>query len=129
MGGLLADIFTAMLSFASARWFEMLTCEEDRHLQKSWADVESGRRYEVGDYTYVDRWVSVAVLVAPYTMAIGLGFFIVGLMIQVWTYQATLVKIFCSIICTFCMTCMIPFALKHNRMKVISLLGLKRRSD
>ncbi|PVF93465.1 hypothetical protein CPB86DRAFT_742539 [Serendipita vermifera] len=129
LAGLLADIFTAMLSFAAARWFEMLTQDEDVYLQKCWADVEQGRKEDIPKYSYIDKWVSMALLVAPYTMILGLVSFIVGLMILVWTHQSAIIKAVASLICTFCLVCMLPFALKHDRMKVISLLGLKRRSD
>jgi hypothetical protein len=129
LAGLLSDIFTAMLSFAAARWFEMLTQDEDSCLQRYWLDVEQGRKEDLDEYSYVDKWVSIALLVAPYTMILGLVSFILGLMILVWTHQSIIVKIISSLICIFCMAFMIPFALKHNRMKVILLLGLKRRSD
>jgi hypothetical protein len=40
--GLLIDVFAAIMSIGAARWFEMLTQEEEDYLQKCWLDAERG---------------------------------------------------------------------------------------
>ena len=128
IAGLLADIFSAVMSFSSARWFGMLNREEEDHLHNCWQKAEKGQKLSVDNCSLVDRWVSMSVVMGPFAVILGMAFFIAGLMVFVWAYQPLVVKIISTIVCGVFSLFIPPFGIRHNRMHVLTLLGLKHRS-
>src|SRR5882672_12586187 len=73
ISGLLADLFGAILSFESARWFEMLTEEETRYMEICWAGAQVGTgKNPVVSPALVDRWVALSAKMGPYAVITGL---------------------------------------------------------
>lgn len=126
--GLLADIFGAILSYAAARWFEMLTQDESIHLQECFLNAESGKQQKVVGMSIVDRWVALSIVIAPHIAVFGLLSFVSGLMVLLWTQQPIVVKVVVTFFCVAFALFVPPFAFKHNRRAVLSSINLKRRS-
>ncbi len=131
--GLLADVFGAILSLLTARWFEMLTEEEVNALREHW-DVESGiEKREPDNHSAflrkVDRWVCISLRAGPYLILLGLVCLIVGLVMYASTTQHLAVLILVCVMCSGCMAFVVPFLLRHDRKNILAHFRLQRRSD
>jgi hypothetical protein len=128
IGGLLADILGAILCFGSARWFEMLTQEEEDILHERWSDNEQGHKALIDRYSLVDKWTSLSIAIGLYAVVLGLTFFVLGLMTFIYAHQPMIVKVISTAVFIVFAIFLPPFTLWHNRVNVIALLDLKRGS-
>lgn len=127
ISGLLADLFGAILSFESARWFEMLTEEETRYLQQCWADAQTGKT-PANNPALMERWIALSAKMGPYAVISGLIFLVSGLLVFVWAQQPLPVAGVATAVCCVFAAFVPPFAFKHNRLVVLNHLRLARRS-
>lgn len=151
--GLLITVFGALLCFESSRWFDMLTEKEaawrERYIAQKHANTTMQSQGEspidldpFGDCghssrsknhlerpDFVDVWAVVSIHAGPYLILLGLGCFIVGLLLYIWRTQAFATKIISVIFSILCTALFLPFGMKHNRYKVLKCLALERRSD
>lgn len=152
--GLLANIGAATLSAASARWFEMMTPEEAKHVY-NWLnslyspsdEEEQGDSFpqgaeeekrQTGDddssvtspqcYYIVERCLCIALRAAPFVAVLGLVFLVAGVMLWVWTHEALVVRVLCTAMCALLAILLPPFAISHNRIKTLTFFKLRRFS-
>jgi len=130
--GLFADVFGAILSFSTARWFEMLTEDEADFLQRRW-DLESGDKQKESDdpaasLNRIDRWICLSLIAGPYVVVVGLVCLTLGLLVYAWTSQPLVVLVLACVLSAGCMAFVMAFVLHHNRMNVLAHFYLKRRS-
>lgn len=150
--GLLITVFGALLCFESSRWFDMLTEKEaawrEGYIAQKHANTAMQSQGEnpidfplsnCGHTSwsknhperpgFVDVWAVVSIHAGPYLVLLGLGCFIVGLLLYIWRTQAFASKIISVIFSILCTALFPPFGMKHNRYKVLKCLALERRSD
>ncbi|KAJ7360660.1 hypothetical protein DFH08DRAFT_358037 [Mycena albidolilacea] len=145
--GLMANVFGALLSFEAARWFEMLTEKEaefcmsrqDGSFSSVDASFEEGAAFNREDekspeahcrsYGPADPWIAVSISAGPYLVILGMGSFIVGLLLYTWRTQGPATKVVLVTFCVICAALFPPFGLRHNRYWVLDRLNLERRSD
>jgi hypothetical protein len=128
--GLFADLLGAVLTYGSARWFEMLTPDEARYLQQCWVAAEKGKELPT-EYPpeFTDRWVAVSVKMGYYAGLSGLVLLLAGMLVWVWTQHLRLIfRIRPTIVCVFFAAFIPPFARRHDRMAALHLVRLRRRS-
>ncbi|THH19703.1 hypothetical protein EW146_g1545 [Bondarzewia mesenterica] len=125
IGGLFADVLGAALCLFSARWFGTLTLAEALYLQQRW-QAEYDTPEETGGVR--NRWVMWSIRAAQYTVVLGWIFFIVGLLVLVWSIHPLVVKVISTIVCAIALAFIPPFSIKHDRRAVIDMLHLKRAS-
>jgi len=127
IASLLANIFGAILSYASSRWFEMLTKDESAYLHTCWVDAEVGTIHRENHPAFVDRWTSLSIKMGPFAVVLGLIFFVLGFLVFIWTEQPLVVRVISTIVCCVFLVLIPPFTIRHNRMAVLGALRLKRR--
>ncbi|KAJ7671236.1 hypothetical protein B0H14DRAFT_3070640 [Mycena olivaceomarginata] len=129
--GLFADVFGAILSFSTARWFEMLTEEEGDYLQRRW-DVEigdqDGTTCRPVSLSFVDAWICLSLIAGPYVVVVGLVCLILGLLVYTWMSQHIAVAVMAGILSAGCLLFAMAFVVRHNRMVILGHFSLKRRS-
>jgi hypothetical protein len=128
--GLFASVFGAIVSFASSRWFEMITDQENVFWHECRYDT-SQRKLEAqsSKLGFVDRWVYLSLVFGPYLVAVGLIAFILGLLVYIYETQSLALLLLSNVFCVFCLCFIAPFLLRHNRFAVLGHLRLQRRSD
>jgi len=142
--GLFADIGAAILSASSARWFEMLTPEEADHVydwlfvQKESSssaaaaaaamELEAQILQDDKSHFIVERWLYLGLKGGLYTAFFGLGLLVSGVMLHVWTYMPTVVKVTSTVSCVCIALIIPPFFLPHNRVQTLRYFRLHRFS-
>jgi hypothetical protein len=128
ISGLLADVFGAILCFGSARWFEMLTREEEDILHRNWSqDVAEEAPRKLERYSLVDKWVSLSIAIGLHAVVLGLTLCMLGLMVFIWTHQPMIVRVPSTGVFIIFTLFLPPFTLWHRPANVIALLDLRRR--
>ncbi|ESK92273.1 hypothetical protein Moror_4671 [Moniliophthora roreri MCA 2997] len=128
--GLFADVFGAVLSFASARWFEMITDREAAFWrERQWEAQHKTKGRQSTTLRLVDRWVFISIVSGPYLVTIGLTAFVLGLLVYIYETQSLFLMILITLFCVFCFCFIPPFVLRHSRIQVLTHLRLQRRSD
>lgn len=152
-------MFGALLCFEASRWFDTLTEKEaawreqyiglkhakttgrSRESSKDFSfdrsdDCDSGHEHPgqldnhlVERPGFVDVWTVISIHAGPYLIFLGLGCFIVGLLLYIWRTQAFATKIISVIFSILCAALFPPFGMKHNRYNVLKCLALERRSE
>ncbi|KAF8348697.1 hypothetical protein F5887DRAFT_915092 [Amanita rubescens] len=153
--GLLSNIGAATLSAASARWFEMMTPEEAKHVYDWLNNVNSSDENEEQDtaeeekrhagkgdlapssaatstslqcFYIVEICLCVALRAAPFVAVLGLVFLVAGVMLWVWTHEPPVVRVLCTAMCALLAILLPPFAISHDRIRTLTFFKLRRFS-
>ena len=149
--GLLANIGAATLSAASARWFEMMTPEEAKHVydwlnnlnssdedeKQDAAEEEKGKAGQDGPapslaatscFYIVEICLCIALKAAPFVAVLGLVFLVAGVMLWVWTHEPLVVRVLSTAMCALLAILLPPFAISHDRIRTLTFFKLRRFS-
>jgi hypothetical protein len=153
--GLLANIGAATLSAASARWFEMITPEEAKHIygwlnnanssdENEEQDAAEGEKLQAGKddlapssavtstpfqcFYIVELCLCIALRAAPFVAVLGLLFLVAGVMLWVWTHEPLVVRVLCTAMCALLAILLPPFAISHDRIRTLTFFKLRRFS-
>ncbi|KDQ52163.1 hypothetical protein JAAARDRAFT_210720 [Jaapia argillacea MUCL 33604] len=127
--GFIADVMGAILCFQCARWFELLTPDEITHLRSSWADVEAAHEEVKDSMDLVACWLALSLRASIWVASFGFGCSVVGVMIFIWVEQSVAIRVVSTVCCCCCALFIPPFVIKHDRVRVLKRMRLRRASD
>jgi len=79
-------------------------------------------------YCSIERWVLLA-LKAPLGAALlGFGFMLAGVMLWVWSHEALVANVLCTVLCVLVVILLPSFRMPHNRKETLRLFKLQRAS-
>jgi hypothetical protein len=77
-------------------------------------------------YCSIERWVLLA-LKAPLNAALlGFGFMLAGVMLWVWSHEALVANVLCTVLCVLVVILLPSFRIPHDRRETLRLFKLQR---
>ena len=97
---------------------------------KNVAEKESGEEKAASpSATFcVELWLFLALKAPPYAAILGFVFMVAGVMLWVWSHEAVVAKVLCTVLCLLLVMLLPPFAIQHDRKEALKRFKLKRFS-
>ncbi|KAF8799086.1 hypothetical protein BYT27DRAFT_7264114 [Phlegmacium glaucopus] len=131
LAGLFLDVIGAVQAFITARWLELLDTKEAEKFNQEWSTDRKSlfhRKPRQSFSSFGDTIIATALFSGIPIVACGVGMFLIGLVIYVWTRQPILVSIISTIpfvvLSPLVMACFYPHS--GRKFDIIELLGRKR---
>ena len=132
LAGIYLDVLGAVLSIITTRWLELLNTEETRALNEDWSAERKEaliRKPRSSFSSLLETTIATALFSGLPVVACGVGMFLIGLAIYIWTNQPLLV----SIISTIPFVILFPLAAvcfypqpSERKIDILELLARKR---
>ncbi|KAF8328747.1 hypothetical protein F5887DRAFT_1078395 [Amanita rubescens] len=96
--------------------------QEEEHVSNVAAAVVTSKRY------VIEQWLFLALKAPPYAAVLGFAFMVMGVMLWVWSHEAIVAKVLCTVLCVLLVILLPPFAIQHDRRETLKRFKLKRVS-
>ena len=96
--------------------------QEEEHVGNVAAAAVTSKRY------FVEQWLFLALKAPPYAAVLGFAFMVAGVMLWVWSHEALVAKVLCTVLCVLLVLLLPPFAIRHDRRETLKRFKLKRVS-
>ncbi|KAF8337139.1 hypothetical protein F5887DRAFT_985412 [Amanita rubescens] len=77
-------------------------------------------------YCSIERWVLLALKTPLNAALLGFGFMLAGVMLWVWSHEALVANVLCTVLCALVVILLPSFRIPHNRRETLRLFKLQR---